>query len=74
MHCHAPEELLRRRVAGRSAARDDASEAGLEVLARQPGWWEDFDDRERAFVLPADTARPEVADTLLEAVRARLAS
>jgi hypothetical protein len=74
VHCHAPEELLRRRVAGRSAARDDASEAGLEVLARQPDWWEDFDDRERAFVLPADTARPDVADTLLEAVRARLAS
>jgi hypothetical protein len=74
VHCHAPEDLLRQRVVARSATRDDASEAGLEVLARQPGWWEDFDDRERAFVLPADTTRPDVADAVLAAVRARLAS
>ena len=47
VHCHAPPETLRQRVATRSTARSDASEAGLAVLQRQPSWWEDFDDWER---------------------------
>jgi predicted kinase len=42
-------------VAARHAARNDASEAGLEVLARQPGYWEPFDSDERACVAVADT-------------------
>jgi predicted kinase len=47
VHCFAPAEVLRDRVAARSTARNDASEAGLDVLQRQPSWWEDFGDRER---------------------------
>jgi len=55
VHCRAPDAVLRERVAARHAARNDASEAGLEVLARQPGYWEPFDSDERACVAVADT-------------------
>ena len=57
VHCHAPPDTLRERVVARSAARNDASEAGLDVLQRQPSWWEDFDDRERAHLIEVDTSR-----------------
>ena len=56
VHCFAPAEVLRDRVAARSTARNDASEAGLDVLQRQPSWWEDFDDRERAHLVEVDTS------------------
>lgn len=35
VHCEAPVELLRQRVSRRAAAGNDASDAGLEVLASQ---------------------------------------
>ena len=57
VHCFAPRETLRDRVAARSAARNDASEAGLDVLQRQPSWWEDFDARERAHLVEVDTSQ-----------------
>jgi predicted kinase len=66
VHCHAPPEALRQRVAARSAARSDASEAGLDVLQRQPSWWEDFDDRERAQLIEVDTTRAAPLATVLE--------
>lgn len=56
VHCSAPDPLLRARVAARSAAASDASEAGLDVLARQPGYWEPFDETERAVVVEVDTS------------------
>ena len=74
VHCHAPGDVLRQRVADRSAARSDASEAGLDVLARQPSYWEDFDGPERAHVLPVDTAIPGVADAVVERLRARFSA
>jgi aminoglycoside phosphotransferase family enzyme/predicted kinase len=65
VHCRAPEAVLRERVATRSAARSDASEAGLDVLARQPGYWEPFDAHEQPQVIEVDTSRPAaVADAL----------
>jgi predicted kinase len=56
LHCRAPQSVLRERVAARAAARTDASEAGLDVLARQPAWWEPFDTREQLDVLEVDTS------------------
>jgi aminoglycoside phosphotransferase family enzyme/predicted kinase len=65
LHCQAPVDTLRKRVAARQASRSDASEAGLEVLARQPSYWEDFDERERAHVLEVDTGTVQAdVDTL----------
>jgi len=69
VHCHAPPDTLRERVAARSAARSDASEAGLGVLQRQPSWWEDFDDCERAHLIEVDTALASPLATALERLR-----
>jgi len=71
LHCRAPQDVLRRRVTERSASRSDASEAGLEVLARQPSYWEDFDERERPHVVEVDTTRPQAAGEALAVLRRR---
>jgi hypothetical protein len=70
VHCCAPETVLRERLVSRSAARDDASEAGLAVLDRQPAYWEPFGDEERAHVVEVDTSEPATVD----AASARLAA
>jgi len=57
-HCRAPVALLRERVQSRAAAGDDASEAGLDVLARQPSYWEEFDGDEPCHVIDVDTSDP----------------
>jgi aminoglycoside phosphotransferase family enzyme/predicted kinase len=69
LHSTAPAALLRQRVAERSTRRDDASEAGLDVLARQPGHWEDFHAGEQTSVISIDTSRDGVVDTALAAIR-----
>jgi uncharacterized protein len=74
LHCHAPDAVLRQRVADRHAARSDASEAGVEVLARQPSYWEDFDERELAHVIEVDTSAACAAEEVLGNLRARLAT
>ena len=56
VHCHATQAVLQHRVAERSIARIDASEAGLDVLARQPGYWEPFDPGELDHVVDVDTS------------------
>lgn len=71
LHCTAPAAVLRTRVAGRSARRDDASEAGIDVLARQPSYWEDFDTREEPAVIAIDTSREDALAIALAAIRAR---
>jgi predicted kinase len=53
-------------VTARSAARNDASEAGLGVLQRQPSWWEDFGDSERADLIEVDTTQASPLATVLE--------
>jgi aminoglycoside phosphotransferase family enzyme/predicted kinase len=70
LHCRAPEATLRQRVAARQASRSDASEAGLDVLARQPSYWEDFDEREREHVLEVDTGSGRAAGDVLAALGA----
>lgn len=56
VHCHAPDAVLRDRVTARAAAGNDASEAGLDVLLRQPSYWEPFDGDERPHVVAVDTS------------------
>jgi len=58
LHCRAPIDVMRQRVAARGRAGQDPSEAGLDVLARQPGYWEDFDELELPHVIPVDTTAP----------------
>jgi aminoglycoside phosphotransferase family enzyme/predicted kinase len=55
LHCIAPEEVLRERVSSRSLAANDASEAGLATLRRQPGFWEDFGGAELQRTVTVDT-------------------
>ena len=64
VHCHAPQTVLRERIAARTAARNDASEAGLEVLSRQPGYWEPFEADEVAHVAAVDTSDPSAVAAL----------
>lgn len=56
LHCHAPVDRLRRRIAARQAAQCDASEAGLEVLQRQTILQEPLDEAEQRHVIDVDTA------------------
>jgi predicted kinase len=56
VHCHAPEAVLRERVSARAAARNDASEAGPGVLARQPSYWEAFGSAEQPHVVAVETS------------------
>ncbi len=72
VHCRAPDAVLRQRVIARSAARSDASEAGVDVLARQPSYWEGFDELELAHVLEVDTSAAGAAEDALADLRARL--
>ena len=69
VHCHAPPDTLRERVAARSATRSDASEAGLDVLRRQPSWWEAFSDGERARLIELDTTQASPLATVLARLR-----
>ncbi|MGB5101918.1 MAG: AAA family ATPase [Steroidobacteraceae bacterium] len=70
LHCQAPDDVLRRRVAARADAKQDASEAGVAVLERQPGYWEEFDALELPHVLGVDTT----ATDAVQATAARLRS
>jgi aminoglycoside phosphotransferase family enzyme/predicted kinase len=65
LHCRAPMTILRERVAARSAAQDDASEAGLAVLARQPDLWEPFAGEERAVEVEVDTTDAAAVESVL---------
>jgi aminoglycoside phosphotransferase family enzyme/predicted kinase len=56
VHCHAPGTVLRDRVSARAASGGDASEAGLDVLARQPSYWEALDGDELRHVIAVDTS------------------
>lgn len=72
LHCQAPTEVLRQRIAARAKSRLDASEADLGVLARQPGYWEDFDESERPCVVAVDTTAPDVRRAAAQRLRLRL--
>jgi predicted kinase len=69
LQCVAPLAVLRERLELRSRSGDDASEAGVAILARQPGYWEEFDDEERTKVVAVDTTAPDAATTALGELR-----
>jgi predicted kinase len=73
VHCTAPEPVLRERVAVRRAARDDASEAGLEVLSQQREWWEPFVTDEAQHVVTVDTAARDPVARALDGIGGRTA-
>jgi predicted kinase len=70
LHCSAPMSVLQQRISARQRERQDASEAGIEVLERQPGWWEEFTEVERPLVLEVDTTRPDAAQRALSLLTA----
>jgi uncharacterized protein len=57
LDCRAPPDELRRRIRARARRRRDASEADLEVLARQLSTAEPLDRAERRHVVAVDTNR-----------------
>ncbi len=59
VHCAAPLEVLRRRVAERADAGTDASEATVALLDRQPSYWEPFSAYEKSHVVAVDTNSPD---------------
>jgi hypothetical protein len=68
LHCTAPLDELKRRVAARRSAMNDASEADVALLDRQPSYWEPLDEAERRSTITVDTTRPQVLQSVLAAV------
>lgn len=68
LHCTAPLDVLKARVAARRKERTDASEADVALLDRQPAYWEPLGDGERACAIEIDTSQPDP----LGAAQARL--
>lgn len=70
---HAPIPVLRHRVADRLGRRRDASEAGLEVLEKQLGEWEELTPDEKNHAFSLDTSDSEALAQLLHHLRRILA-
>jgi aminoglycoside phosphotransferase family enzyme/predicted kinase len=70
LHCVAPLAVLRERLESRSRSGDDASEAGVAILSRQPAYWEEFGDEQRRHVVAVDTTAPDAAARALDELRA----
>jgi predicted kinase len=68
LHCTAGEARLRERVAARSTAGNDASEADLNVLDRQLEYCEPLSPEERAFAIEVSTDEPTDAAALYERI------
>ncbi len=68
----APETVLRERVAGREGAREDASEAGLDVLDAQLRTQEPLSKEEMAETITIDTAKAPEAQALTGAILEKL--
>jgi len=69
VHCTAPLAVLRARVAARRNAGTDASEATVELLDRQPSYWEPFTRAETPCVIDADTTAAGVLDQVIAGLR-----
>ena len=59
VHVDAPESLLIQRILERRQAEMDYSDATVEVLRKQQGIWDPFQDHERPFVISVDTTSEE---------------
>jgi hypothetical protein len=69
VHCVAPLEVLRSRLEKRALSGADASEAGVAILDRQPGFQDEFDADERKFVVNAHTDLPGATQATLDGLR-----
>jgi len=69
LHCVAPQEVLRERVGSRLLAANDASEAGIATLLRQPGFWEDFGRAELERTVTVDTTAAGAVSACRSALR-----
>ena len=69
VRCVAPLATLRARIEARGARGADASEATVELLGRQPAYWEALTDDERTRVLTVDTGRPSEVEAALARFR-----
>ena len=74
VHCVAPLDVLKRRVAGRVATGADASEATVALLDRQPSYWESFSGDELRHVVTVDTTSTEAIERALRGLAAPTAS
>ena len=70
--CSAPLEVLRRRITQRAGQGTDASEATLEVLERQRGYFESFTSSEEATLVRVDTSTADPERVVLDAIAHRL--
>jgi len=70
VHCHAPPAVLEARVAARSAAGTDASEADRAVLSLQEARFEPVSAAENLRVVDADTTADDVLARVLGEMRA----
>jgi len=70
VHCAAPLEVLKRRVAERATAGADASEATVSLLDRQPSYWEPFSPDELRHVVAVDTTSPDSVERALHGLAA----
>lgn len=73
LDCRAPADVLRQRVASRDALGRDASEATVDVLARQIGVAEPLSPDEQQGAVIVDTASDSL-ESALARIRQRLAS
>lgn len=71
LHCTAPLDLLKTRVAARRKAGRDASEADVALLDRQPTYWEPLDAEEQAITIPVDTTLRDAQSAATAALRRR---
>jgi aminoglycoside phosphotransferase family enzyme/predicted kinase len=68
--CTAPIDVLKARVASRLEHERDASEATVELLDRQPAYWEPLTPAERELALTIDTTDATAIDRLVSSLRA----
>jgi aminoglycoside phosphotransferase family enzyme/predicted kinase len=66
VHCSAPIDVLRERVTARAAAANDASEATVALLDRQPSYWEDFGADERSLLVQVDTTDTDAIERVVQ--------
>jgi len=74
LHCTAPMDVLRQRIASRQAAKNDPSEADVALLDRQPSYWESLDNDERGVTIAVDTTTPHAVADVARHLRARVAA
>jgi aminoglycoside phosphotransferase family enzyme/predicted kinase len=65
VHCAAPLAVLKARVAQRQASGADPSEATVDLLDRQPSYWEALTADEQRIALRVDTADDPAVERLL---------